>query len=73
MDEFYAKLAEILEEDEVREDSQFESLQAWDSLGMLSVIAMIDSHYGVNLMSADLAGIKTAGDLWKLVQTKKGS
>jgi hypothetical protein len=30
MDEFYTKLAEILEVDEVKEDSRLESFPAWD-------------------------------------------
>jgi len=73
MDEFYKKLAEILEVDEVNENSQLESFTAWDSLGVLSAIAMIDSQYGVHLTSLDLAGIKTIDELWRLVQGKKGS
>ena len=72
MEQFYAKMAEILEVDEVKEDAQLDSFPAWDSLGVLSGLAMIDGEYGVSLTSLDLVGIKTVGDLWRLVQTRKG-
>jgi hypothetical protein len=34
---------------------------------------MLDAKYGVNLRAADFGPIKSAGDLWKLVQSKKGA
>lgn len=72
MDEFYTKMAEILEADEVKEDSQLESFPAWDSLGVLAAIAMIDSNYGVNLHADDLAKAKTVGALYELIRTRRG-
>jgi acyl carrier protein len=71
MVEFYAKLAEILEVDEVREDSELVKFPAWDSLGVLASIAMIDSSYGVNLTSTELTGIRTVGELARLVESRK--
>lgn len=71
MEEFYTKLAEILEVDEVKGDSQLESFPAWDSLGVLAAIAMIDSSYGVNLTSMELVGIKTVGEFARLVESRK--
>jgi len=72
MDEFYKKVADILEVDGVTGDSVLAGYPEWDSLSVLSVIAMIDSSYGINLNSTDLAGVKTAGELWQLVQARKG-
>jgi acyl carrier protein len=71
MEQFIAKLAEILETRELKEDSRLASFPAWDSLGVLSTIAMIESLYRVNLLSPDLAGIKTVDELWKLVQSRR--
>ena len=71
MDEFYAKLAEILEVDDVKEDALLESFPAWDSLGVLATIAMIDSNYHANLHADDLAQTKTAGALFELIQARK--
>jgi acyl carrier protein len=71
MEQFRVKLAEILEVDDVQEGSRLDSYPAWDSLGILSTIAMIESQYRVNLTAQDLAGNKTVDELWKLVQARR--
>jgi len=40
---------------------------------VLSVIAMLDASYGVNLRAADFEQITTPADLWNLVQSKKSA
>ena len=71
MNEFLTKIAAILEVDEVKETDELKAFPQWDSLSVLSVIAMLDADYGVNLKATDLAPIKSAGDLWSLVQSRK--
>jgi acyl carrier protein len=71
MNEFLKKLAEILEVDGVKETDQLKAFPQWDSLAVLSVIAMLDANYGVNLRAADFGPINSAVDLWNLVQSKK--
>lgn len=71
MNEFLSKIAGILEVDEVKETDDLKSFSQWDSLSVLSVIAMLDASYGVNLKAADLAPVNSAGDLWQLVQARK--
>ncbi len=73
MNEFLKQVAGILEVPEVKEGDDLKAFPQWDSLSVLSVIAMLDASYGVNLRAADFGPIKTAGDLWSLVQVKKGS
>jgi acyl carrier protein len=73
MNEFLQKLAEILEVPAVNESDQLKAFPQWDSLAVLSVIAMLDANYGVNLRAADFAPVNTAAELWKLVQSKKSS
>lgn len=70
MNEFLNRLAEILELGSVRETDDLKSFPQWDSLSVLSVIAMLDANYGVNLRAADLQEAASAGALWKLVQSK---
>ena len=70
MDDFYVKLADILEVDEIKLTDTLESFSGWDSLGMLSVIAMIGSEFGVNLTARDLRGVDTAQGLYDLVAQK---
>jgi len=73
MDDFLKKLAETLEVPEVKAADDLKSFPQWDSLAVLSVIAMLDANYGVNLRAADFATVQTAADLWTLVESKKRS
>jgi acyl carrier protein len=71
MNEFLKKIAAILEQEDIKETDELKSFPQWDSLSVLSVIAMLDTNYGVNLHAAEFGQIKTAGDLWGLVQSRK--
>ena len=73
MSDFLQKLAEILEVSEVKASDQLKAFPQWDSLAVLSVIAMLDANYGVNLRAADFATVDSAEDLWRLVESKKRS
>ncbi len=71
MNDFLKGLASILEIDAVKETDDLKAFPQWDSLAVLSVIAMLDANYGVNLRAADFAPVHSAGDLWKLVSSKQ--
>ncbi len=73
MNDFLKKIAGILEVESVQETDNLKDFPQWDSLTVLSIIAMLDSDWGVNLSAADFQGITTAGDLWNVVQTKKAA
>lgn len=73
MNEFLQKIAGILEVEAVNETDNLKAFPQWDSLAVLSVIAMLDASYAVNLRAADFQTVTTAGDLWKLVESKKAS
>jgi acyl carrier protein len=72
MDTFYQKVAEILEVDAVNPGDVLADFAEWDSLSVLSVIAMIGSDYGVNLIASDLRGVESAEALRDLVARKAG-
>ena len=75
MDEFLKQIANTLEMESVRETDELAALPQLDSMGVLSVIAMLDARYRVNLSTTDIGGLKTFGELWTLVQCvdlKKG-
>lgn len=72
MNEFYAKLADILQVDEMKGSDVLEDFEEWDSLSVLSAVAMIDAQYGVNLTASELKGIATAQALYELVLRKNG-
>ena len=73
MNEFLKKIAAILEVAEVKETDELKAFPQWDSLSVLSVIAMLDASYRLNLHATDLESIRTAGDLWNLVQSRTRS
>jgi acyl carrier protein len=68
MNDFCRKLAEVLDVETVSEADALEDLPDWDSLSALSVIAMLDSEYGVNLTAMELRKIQTVAELAKLVE-----
>jgi acyl carrier protein len=71
MNEFLKKLAELLEVSEVKATDELKAFPQWDSLAVLSVIAMLDANYRVNLQAADFGPVNAAEDLWNLVQSRK--
>jgi acyl carrier protein len=71
MNEFLEKIAKIIEVDSVSGADDLKAFPQWDSLTVLSVIAMLDADYGVNLRAADLQEAASAGALWERVQSQK--
>lgn len=67
-EKFLNDLAEILEEDEVKESDVLKDFDAWDSLSILSIIALGNDNYGKQLSNDDIRSLKTVGDLEKLLE-----
>ena len=55
MEELIAKLAEILEVEDLDVNKKFADYDEWDSLSALSVLAMLDSDYHIQMKNADIA------------------
>lgn len=70
MNEFLIKMAAILEVEAVSETDVLKSFPQWDSLSVLSAIAMLESSYHVSLHATDIQTVSTAGELWKLAQSR---
>jgi acyl carrier protein len=70
MNDLCAKLADIMDIDEIKETDTLTSFPEWDSLSILSTIAMLDSQYGVNLTASDLRQLKTVADLTQLLRAR---
>lgn len=62
-DRFYGPLAEILEVDKVEDENVLHEFEAWDSLTKLSIIALADSEYRLNISARDLDRTRTVGEL----------
>ena len=65
MENFLSEMAEILEEDSVSANDELNSFESWDSLAVLSVAAMADSSFGVNISSKEINAAVTVGDLYQ--------
>jgi acyl carrier protein len=73
MSNFHEELAEILEleTDQVTPDLRLEDT-AWDSLAVVSTIALIDELYDVAVSADALNNCDTVGDIEKLIAREKG-
>ena len=71
MNDIYSRLSEILEVDRVSADDVLSKFEYWDSLTVLSILAMLDASYGVNLTAADVRGMASAGDLVAAVESRR--
>lgn len=69
-EKFCEKLADILETDEVKLENVLKNFEEWDSLSVLTIIAMIDSDYGVTIFAKDIMKLKTVKDLLSYIQKK---
>jgi acyl carrier protein len=54
----------------ITKTTELKSLGSWDSVGILSVMALVDSSVGVVLAPEQLAKSTTAGDLLDLIRDR---
>jgi len=54
-------------------DTEFTTLEEWDSLAALSVLAMVDAEYETEISGNELRKAKTLRDLFSIVQSKKAA
>jgi acyl carrier protein len=73
MKEFCQQLANIVEVENLSGCEVLSEFPAWDSLSVLSVIATIDSVYGVSVTAAEIREASTAAGLWQLIEKRKNS
>jgi len=69
--EFYQRLAVILDIEEVKPENVLKEYEQWDSLAILSVLAMADSQYGVTIRADEIRQVGTAADLAALIDAKR--
>jgi acyl carrier protein len=69
--EFYQRLAEILDVEEVKPENVLKDFDGWDSLAILSLLAMADAKYGVSVKAEEIRAVVTAEDLARLIEAKR--
>lgn len=71
--DFIANFADQFEEtdaSEIKADTVFHDLDEYSSLIALSIIAMVDEEYDVQLKGDDMRGAVTVEDLFNIVKSK---
>lgn len=54
MEKLTSKLSEIFEVENIDISLKFSDLEEWDSLTRLTMLAMLDSDYNINITDSDL-------------------
>lgn len=70
---FIEKFASQFEETELaqfNEETKFRELDEWSSIMALSIMAMIDEEYEVQLKGDEMRNSNTIGELFNLVNSK---
>lgn len=71
MQDFIEKFAEAIEMesvDDLKEDTKFRELDEWSSLAVLSVIAMLDEEYDIQIENIDFKKLETIGDIARFIE-----
>lgn len=75
INEFIEKFGEQFDDLEgvtLTAETQFRDISSWSSITALSVIAMIDEEYGVQIKGDDIRSSVTIKDVFDRVASKKG-
>lgn len=73
MEERFLKLfQDVLEKDDnsVKIEDEFRNLDEWDSLAVLSILAMINEEYDITIPRNDFEKLKTIQDLYEYIIKK---
>ena len=72
LEEFSAQFADAIEipNTEVNGATEFKQLEIWDSLCVLTIIAMVDTNYNITVSGNDLEESGTVSDLFDLVRSR---
>lgn len=58
------------ESDEFKAETIFKDLEEWSSLTALSIIAMVDEEYEIDIKGDDIRNSQTIEDLFNLIKSK---
>ena len=69
MEQFIEQIIDVMDiEEEITADTILENLEEWDSLSIVSFMAMANAAYGKKVVAADVKMAKTVADLYELVK-----
>ena len=59
-----------MEDTEIAMDDHFREYENWDSLARLSLIAVLDEEFDVEIEDEEFEQLTTVGDLFEAIQSK---
>ena len=70
LDEAMAWIADLFEEsaESLRPDTPRDDIPAWDSLGILSLMAGLDEEFEILLSEDDLESLQSVGDILQILK-----
>lgn len=69
MKQFIEKMVDVLDvEEEITVETVLNDLEEWDSLSLVSFMAMANATYGKKVLPSDVKAAKTVKDLYELVK-----
>lgn len=69
MEQFIEKMIDVMDiEEEITVDTVLANLEEWDSLSVVSFMAMANTAYGKKVAASDVKMAKTVADLYELVK-----
>lgn len=71
MEHFKEKLAEIFEVENISNEDILKDFDEWDSLTLLSIIALVDSEFNIQLRASDFDEIISIEDLISHIEKLK--
>jgi acyl carrier protein len=74
LNDFILKFASQFEDaipSDFNADTDFKNMEEWNSLMLLSIIAMADEEYDIILKGEDVKNANTINDLFEIVKNKK--
>lgn len=64
----FEEAVEDIEEGSLSGETRFRELEEWDSLAVLTVVAMVDTEYGQRINAAVLKSCETLAELFEKVK-----
>jgi len=73
MEHFIQLLSDALEKDseQINKDDEFRNYEEWDSLAVLSLIAMIKQNYNITIPRKDFDELNTVSELFEYIQAHR--
>lgn len=65
------QMLEIFEVDDINPEIVLRDLELWDSLSVISLLAVLDESYGINIEATELVDVITVADLFSFVEERR--